>query len=415
MRNTKKLLLLYVFFVGIGLFVGCKSDDGMPELPDEQTIDESDDEEVDDEEVEDEDPSLDLPSDFEITISDILYDSATISWSTAATDNTGEVLYAVFLNDEEVVRNLGETTFAVIDLRFNTTYEVKVVATNSVGETISLTVFETPWPAAGTRLLLERLNKSEEVYYKLQYNGNYQVVTFVAEHSGTALNYDTTYYYLPDGKIEKASLHEESFQYRTIFEYIDEKVHRIRDVDDYIESTESAIHTFTSETTMAYESYVCPYECDITLADVNVLFDSENRLTFYQWTATETPTNTFSFAFEYTAGNLTKVTDDDGNVWEFTFDNKNSFLTYSSYYPNDRVEFSGFLISLKNNLHGRLRSVPFINSFKNTNNPVTFSWNGTVYRTVEYEYNPLDYPSKVVHINDGIEQSPVTLSYRLAL
>ncbi|MEP2937501.1 MAG: fibronectin type III domain-containing protein [Gilvibacter sp.] len=398
----KKVLVLFLVITMAG-FNSCKSDDGMPDNTDEQVVGSDDDE-----------TALDFPADFEIIIGDITHDSAVITWSSATTENTGEILYSVFLNDDLVAANLEVTTYTLNDLTYNTSYTLKISAKNSLGESLQISQFETPYPV-GSALLLEKLQTSEVEYYTFEYNENNQIIAMNSEEVNPFFNLESEYEYNDDGNIRNIELDGVWFWDNSRFFYTEGEIFEIKNHRNEGDALSWITHTVTSETTMDYELLNCPYMCETILATVNVLFDSENRLTYYEWTNIDDPTDTFFYFFEYTNGNLTKVTDQAANVWEFTFDIMNSFLTYSSYYQEDYLEYSGFLFSLKNNLHQKLRLVPFINSFTNNNNPLTFIFNGEVYRTIEYTYNSLNYPTEIIQTDEGVEQPPIFLSYQLAL
>ncbi len=138
-------------------------------------------------------------------------------------------------------------------------------------------------------------------------------------------------------------------------------------------------------------------------------FDSEGRLTYILF---ENPDATVisDFSFEYTNGNITKIVDGGGDIWEFMYDDKNSFHTFYSgstigaddfYGPNFDSDFMG-LTHLDFTLINRIRKIPYLAAHINQNNPVMYMLNGTVYRTFDYLYNESDYPTTLITSDEEI-------------
>jgi hypothetical protein len=75
------------------------------------------------------------PSDFTVLASEITDNSALLTWSIATDPESGKVTYSVFLEGNEIQSNINETEFLLENLNAQTSYNGKVIATDTKGGT----------------------------------------------------------------------------------------------------------------------------------------------------------------------------------------------------------------------------------------------------------------------------------------
>ena len=75
------------------------------------------------------------PNSFQITVSDISANSASITWTKSIDPEGGKVVYAVYVNTILIIENISENAYSLTNLNAGTDYTIKVVASDNQSNT----------------------------------------------------------------------------------------------------------------------------------------------------------------------------------------------------------------------------------------------------------------------------------------
>mgnify|MGYP000293293708 CR=1 FL=1 len=413
MKNKTYIYLLLLSFI----FACNNNDDILPEEMD-----------TDDDPIEEEVNSL--PSEFEITINEINYTNAAISWSEATSTLPNPITYDVLLNNILIAEQLVERTYLIEDLLPNTIYNLKIIAKNEIGETSITVDFSTP-ELMQVRLRAIIISEDEGTFRTIiDYNEQGQIIErknitlFSNNNENLLLKY--TYEYI-DSKISSATTgnyYWAGISDAVILDYTyngtDLQQLTAHEIDD-IEGIRR-IHIFNSPTQYEYEKIDYNYGAPPTSTyhSVELTINENNELLEYvQNNITDGTTSNLSFQYEN--NNLTKVTDGN-NVFEIVYDESPNYLTFShNGYVNDhssglnesQYRLVGGIPQVKAYLFPfhTLRRIPYFLTYSNKNNPLQYKLNGTVITEFEYTYNVYGYPGTMTVIRPDDDNYSYILEY----
>lgn len=366
-----------------------------------------------------------LPSEFEITVDEINYTSAIVSWSESASNLPNTITYDILLNNNLIVENFEETTYLLEGLLPNTVYTIKVIAKNEIGETtisqeiitpelmpVRLSTITTSYEFTDLITTIEYNDQGQILSRKKVWSHNdYVLLEYTYEYNGPQLNsaFTGNNYYLgvSDGVIlDYYYNNEDNLKYLIAYE-----------IDD-IEGIER-IHTFNSPTEYEYEKIDHNYEAPPTSTyhSVDLTINENNELINYlQNNITEGTTK--SLSFQYENNNLTKITNEN-NVFEIVYDESPTYLTFShNGYVNDEGDgaqyriIAGFPVVTSNNFpFHTIRRIPYFLTHSNNNNPLQYIRNGQVIADFEYTYNVYGYPETMTVIRPNDENYTYSMVY----
>ena len=366
-----------------------------------------------------------LPSEFEITVDEINYTSAIVSWSESASNLPNTITYDILLNNNLIVENFEETTYLLEGLLPNTVYTIKVIAKNEIGETtisqeiitpelmpVRLSTITTSYEFTDLITTIEYNDQGQILSRKKVWSHNdYVLLEYTYEYNGPQLNsaFTGNNYYLgvSDGVIlDYYYNNEDNLKYLIAYE-----------IDD-IEGIER-IHTFNSPTEYEYEKIDHNYEAPPTSTyhSVDLTINENNELINYlQNNITEGTTQ--SLSFQYENNNLTKITNEN-NVFEIVYDESPTYLTFShNGYVNDEGDgaqyriIAGFPVVTSNNFpFHTIRRIPYFLTHSNNNNPLQYIRNGQVIADFEYTYNVYGYPETMTVIRPNDENYTYSMVY----
>ena len=366
-----------------------------------------------------------LPSEFEITVDEINYTSAIVSWSESAINLPNTITYDILLNNNLIVENFEETTYLLEGLLPNTVYTIKVIAKNEIGETtisqeiitpelmpVRLSTITTSYEFTDLITTIEYNDQGQILSRKKVWSHNdYVLLEYTYEYNGPQLNsaFTGNNYYLgvSDGVIlDYYYNNEDNLKYLIAYE-----------IDD-IEGIER-IHTFNSPTEYEYEKIDHNYEAPPTSTyhSVDLTINENNELINYlQNNITEGTTQ--SLSFQYENNNLTKITNEN-NVFEIVYDESPTYLTFShNGYVNDEGDgaqyriIAGFPVVTSNNFpFHTIRRIPYFLTHSNNNNPLQYIRNGQVIADFEYTYNVYGYPETMTVIRPNDENYTYSMVY----
>lgn len=366
-----------------------------------------------------------LPNEFEITVDEINYTSAIVSWSESASNLPNTITYDILLNNNLIVENFEETTYLLEGLLPNTVYTIKVIAKNEIGETtisqeiitpelmpVRLSTITTSYEFTDLITTIEYNDQGQILSRKKVWSHNdYVLLEYTYEYNGPQLNsaFTGNNYYLgvSDGVIlDYYYNNEDNLKYLIAYE-----------IDD-IEGIER-IHTFNSPTEYEYEKIDHNYEAPPTSTyhSVDLTINENNELINYlQNNITEGTTQ--SLSFQYENNNLTKITNEN-NVFEIVYDESPTYLTFShNGYVNDEGDgaqyriIAGFPVVTSNNFpFHTIRRIPYFLTHSNNNNPLQYIRNGQVIADFEYTYNVYGYPETMTVIRPNDENYTYSMVY----
>ena len=359
-----------------------------------------------------------IPGDFEVTVESITSYSALLKW-TAATPEVIGVLYDVYLNNDVIAEGLDLLELSLENLNQLTIYEAKVIAKNEYGESESTIEFST---MENPRMLLKSYSYGNGYYtVLLDYDDAIQIERKrLFEQDTTTLSFMDIYYnYNSDGSIEKERFYNRSVYGETKYYYTADIPHKII---DRVGSGDEVKHDYSFNGDLTYYSDIFTdgcYTCDPDI--ITILYEHENFVSFNgegQMVNLETKDLNGNLVghctFEYTNGNLTKLTDiTNSDIWEFSYDDKPNFNTYFTGIKFLLYENTLGLMFLDRNLSLKLQGFPLLYKFSTNNNPTEYKLNGATYQTLQYIYNEYDLPS-FINASGSVRNTQVKLNYEEA-
>ncbi len=352
------------------------------------------------------DDSNNIPSAFEITVSEISLTSAKVTWTPSTTAEPTNLLYQITLNDSLIVENLDETSYDLSQLENSTNYTLVIKAINEYGTTVATKSFET---LQFVDLQLKNYNRNDYYEFMLTYNedglliyrgdprpfpNGYTNVDYTYKQNNEIL---TEYSRYSDATGGPSGLLNYQYSNNMLTElYIKETG------EDFLNNYE---FQFITPLNYSYEHRHINFNSgqsppDTTYYNYTVILEQDTDENIRRYTRTNTETLTVNIIqFEYANKNLTKITD-GGNVFEITYDNSNNWHTYRSgfmpyVYFYTAADIGGFFY-LPNLIRTWLRDIPDFFDFNNTNNPLEYKFNGQILTSFQYEYNQFNYPSKII-------------------
>ncbi len=343
MKKEKIHHLLWTFIL-ILLVVGCNKDDANA----------------------DPDPVNNIPGVFQITISEITFNSAKIDWTASTSEEPTDITYSIYLDDMLLEENLNETSYDLADLESSTIYSIKVEARNQFGTAASsteLTTLQVPilrLTKYGVNILeynelgLLTYRGDPSIYGYLNvnytYDQNNNILTEVARHYNAVPSSSSLTYAYSNGLLVGLTVKER------LEDIINNFVFDFQSKSNYL---------YTRYSRVDFDEYNYSYEVQLEL-------DANDHVVKYTRTNTETSAVDI-LNFEYNNGNLTKITS-NGNVLEIAYDTANNWHTYRSGFMPDRyyAEDMGGLLYFPSRFIPLFIEIPQFYDFVNTNNPVEY-------------------------------------------
>lgn len=327
----------------------------------------------------------DEPQDFEITLTPSL-ETVFIEW-----DNLG-VGCEIFLNDELQESNVTQNKYWITALEPNSSYKIKIVG----GSLTASKTFSTQDLNQESLLLRARYNTYAAPLF-FHYNSNNQLINARYGTDEDDILDEIVISYSGDKPILE-DLQGFSYRLKTNYYYSGNTLERVYfqylgyEVDRYN-------YTFTTPDLYEIDFFdgnefgdPAQYYYSIELTR-----DANNYIASYTKINDDTQEMEVKLLFGYENGNLIHVENEvTGDEWSFEYDDKNSFLTYVG---NNIPMKNGPVIFYYD--FPELRFIPEFIFFQPTNNLTNIYMNGVLQNSFSYQYNELDYPSKV--FNNGGE------------
>ncbi|MDC8002347.1 fibronectin type III domain-containing protein [Aequorivita todarodis] len=357
------------------------------------------------------DPINNAPSDFEISVTDITPSSANLNWTASTSVEPTTMVYAVYLNDSLLAENLTETFYDLSNLDDSTNYTVKIEAVNEFGIAQATTVFTT---AELNNLRLKEYLYEDGRSIKIQYNEDDQV------NLKYMFDFLQTIYTYTNGKIISENRYNQTWGNVYVdytYNQNQELVH-LKTSEYYFYSSDHYTYNFDSTTNYTYthRRYV-DYDTYTYNYSVNIILNDDGNIVNYEELNLDT-SELLITTFEYTNGNMTKLVTPDGNVLEIVYDDKKSFHTYKSRFPQypkpigEIFDATGLIYIDSIPVYSRAKFIPQFYDYVNKNNPLEYKLDGQVKTTFEYVYNEDDYPSSLkANFQDGTSTGVVNLNY----
>lgn len=335
------------------------------------------------------DPVNNIPSAFEITVSEITFTSAQVDWSASTSEEPTAITYSIYLNNALLEENLSETSYNLTDLESATTYILKVKAKNQFGTTPSSKEFSTLQPR---NLRLKSYGENILEYNELgllTYRGDPSTYGFLKvdytydQNNNILTEYARHYNAIPSSATLTYTYSNDLLVGLTVNEKLEDVINKF-DFDFQSKSN----YLYTRYSRVDFDEYNYSYEVQLEL-------DANDNVVKYTRTNTETSAVDI-LNFEYNNGNLTKITS-NGNVLEISYDTSNNWHTYRSGFMPDRYysEDIGGLYLFPSRFIPLFIEIPQFYDFVNTNNPIEYKYNGGVLYSFQHEYNQHNYPNKI--------------------
>ncbi|MDR6300462.1 fibronectin type III domain-containing protein [Mesonia maritima] len=349
-----------------------------------------------------------------IELENITTSSVNVKWTISEDDKLDGSLFALYLNDDLIDDEVSSNEYFFQNLTPSTQYSVKISYENINNNLVTLQEdFST---SATGKLLLTNyifLYSSGRDSISLTYNENEQLTQKLFPRAIHPIS--SNYYYNDDNKISKLNrfphLNKVTFNYSS--NQIDEITILKGDSDVYYEFyysnfTNNSYNVIqTLKRFGGSEDFINEKNIDYTLNSDDCL----SKLTITNLNTQEVNSLTFKYS---KAGNLIEM-DFDGNVLNIEYDNSNNFHTYDAFLLDSRIynfKDSGGLLFLNDEFIEVIKYLPFFIN-KNVNNPTKYILNGNLIRTFDYEYNDLNYPSKITiqEVDSSITYPEIELHY----
>lgn len=352
-----------------------------------------------------------------IELENITASSVNAKWTISEDDKLDGSLFALYLNDDLIDDEISSNEYFIENLTPSTQYSVKINYENTNNNLVTLQEDFTT-SATGKLLLtkytlLHSSGGSDSI--NLNYNENEQLTQKLFPTAVTS-PISSNYYYNDNNKLSHLSsspfLNEVSFNYSsnqindiTILEG-DSDVYKKFYYSNFTNNSYNVIQTLNNSMDGS-EDFINEKNIDYTL-------NSDDCLSTLKITDLNTQEiNNLTFTYS-NVGNLIKM-DFDGNILNIEYDNSNNFHTYDAFLLDSRIynfKDSGGLLFLNDEFIQIIKYLPiFIN--KNVNNPTKYILNGNLVRTFDYEYNDLNYPSKITiqEVDSSITYPEIELQY----
>lgn len=352
-----------------------------------------------------------------IELENITASSVNAKWTIIEDDKLDGSLFALYLNDDLIDDEISSNEFFIENLTPSTQYSVKLNYENINNNLVSL---QEDFTTSATGKLL--LTKYSLLYssggsdsINLNYNENEQLTQKLFP---TTVPYPISsyYYYNDNNKISQLTrspfLNKVSFNYSsnqiddiTILEG-DSDVYKKFYYSNFTDNSYNVIQTLNNSMSGS-EDFINEKNIDYTLNSNDCL----SSLTITDLNTQEI--NNLNFTYS-NVGNLIEM-DFDGNILNIEYDNSNNFHTYDAFLLDSRsynFKDSGGLLFLNDEFTEVIKYLPFFIN-KNVNNPTKYIFNGNLIRTFDYEYNDLNYPSKITiqEVDSSITYPEIELEY----
>lgn len=352
-----------------------------------------------------------------LDILDITSTSAQINWTVNPVEKLEDTPYSLYLNDSLLTNQISDNSYLLEDLKPSTVYTVVLEYENVNNLTSSLQKeFET---SSNSNLLLTKYiinyNNSSHDTIELEYNTNEQLVRRelfvpIIYRKGYEYSYNEQH---DLKKVQELGSFTHALTNYTSNEEFNDILIREGDSDVF---NKYELNDFTDDSYNLSKTLVDMFGEDyseelIYEKTINFTMDN-NRLTSVTETNIETQETT-AMTFAYSAGNLVEMKLNDETL-VISYDDKRNFHTYPSFLLDGRIynlsDCAG-LLYLEEQFRDKIKLLPhFIH--QNKNNPVTYKLNGTVVETFSYDYNELNYPSKIKVNPNTSEEIEIGLEYK---
>tara|TARA_R110002124_G_scaffold286766_2_gene468631 strand:- start:648 stop:1787 length:1140 start_codon:yes stop_codon:yes gene_type:complete len=340
------------------------------------------------------------PGDFNISVESITYKSALINWTVPENNSQFELIYSIYINDVLLNDNITINEYQLIDLNAAETYLIKLIARNDIGENqtnSSFTTLEIP-----TLYLVEYLYPSGEkdtLIYNEQKQILHRELTNFPDDFRSDFSYNAEGLLISDSSVSQQIVYSNA---NYLYQNGSLATINVREGAEIFTIRDYTFDIPTNNYIVEGNEYVFGEIFELPTYENYPIFDSENRLISLRSIDINSGAEHY-YSFAYENGNMTKITDQTGDIWEFIFDDKKTFHTYKNGCSNsfNSYEFLG-LIALDFELIRRIRLIPYLYGFTNQNNPIEYKLNGESYRTFSYEYNDIGYPVKIFGDNTEI-------------
>jgi len=160
----------------------------------------------------------DRPSDFKIDVSNITRETALITWS-AMGDNNGAISYDLFVNGSYKAKEFGDNSLEVTMLEPNTSYRVKIVATNYKENTITKEIVFTTLAVPTLSEMLPTVGTQTGSTAVISWNASVSSDGQQVEYSVFSLNSNGNRWYQIKSKLSDTKWKVEYLRPNTLYKY----------------------------------------------------------------------------------------------------------------------------------------------------------------------------------------------------
>lgn len=350
------------------------------------------------------------PINFNVSVEDVTFNSALLTWETAETPSTGSVTYTVKVGDSIYEEETTSLQYFLDSLEHTTPYNVTIIASNSEGETIAQTNFVTQTPD-NIIFLLESFDNGKDFYADkvkavLFYDEQMRLEYLDGDDNSFTVSNERNYNeneFLRSEILSQDIWEEvfESVRYFYLENRFDSIVHTAGDIFGFTRY----YYKFYNETNYNQLYIQYPEYDTIHNNDFSLKLNNNNQVTYIEKMDLINNTTQEAF-FEYEEKNLTKVINYEGDVYEITYDDKNNFQTYPGTYGYFTFRHTVSVLTgfdfMTEYSDEKFGTIPYLNELQTTNNPVELKKNGVVYRTNQFTYNSFGYPIQMITETDTI-------------
>lgn len=367
-----------------------------------------------------------IPSAVEMTVESVGFNSALITWTESTSEPESEIYYRVLLDGVEVASEITRTHYLATDLDEASSYSFSVIAYNDFfeSEVVATSVTTATYGSGSLKLAHVVIDFTDIAFREINYSYN-DLGQLINEHviNAPLVTIDNIRYaYDSSNRIKQIDAYRYTddyddtsyikyfcrFGYSTVtglprFFYFGEQ-----DInypfDDYSYAVSHSVEGVTESTFLIAEYiHTSPPWNTFTgtmfrdpaghLSSVSAYYEYEDEF--------------WEQSFQYSGENLVKITNDvTGDVYEITYDsNINYHQTIPNTYHHLRIGASTFynqlgylLFPFSFSAELKYSTLSFLH--ENSNNPTSYIKNGSVIRTIEYEYYPYGLPKKIIADGD---------------